>query len=102
MNHSTYDALFATGEINSATLAAEALSKISTLGPDEPQPVVALTDHRRFMVEPTRELWTLVDLTEHWLLRAERQGVDTSVALAADHLAGLAQAILELADRGAK
>lgn len=102
MNHSTYDALFATGEINSATLAAEALSKIAPLGPDGLRLVVAMTDPARHMVEPTRELWTLVDLIEIWLLRAERQGVDASVDLAADHLTGLAQAIRELAARGAK
>ncbi|APR04783.1 hypothetical protein [Thauera chlorobenzoica] len=88
---------------DSGRLALAALGSIGVQAePAVFDAVAKLTDHKRFMVEPTRELWLLVDLTEHWLLRAERQGVDVSAALAADHLAGLAQAILELAERGSK
>lgn len=88
---------------DSGRLALAALTSIGVQAePGVFDAVAKLTDHKRLMVEPTRELWTLVDLAEHWLRRAERQGVDASVALAADHLTGLAQAIRELAERGSK
>jgi len=65
--------------------------------------VSRLTDRRRAMVEPVRELWFLSDALEYWLLRAERHGLGAdagAVALPAEQIGRLANAALELAGRG--